>query len=161
VQQKEPFNDTGSPEICDVPMSGRLLGLDPGTRHIGLAVSDESQLITTPVPPIQRKSWKNLLAAVGAVIAEYDAVALVVGLPLNTDGSESPMSKEAREMARKFGLSLEIPVCLQDERVTSYEARGRLWSNGVSPEKTKKFVDSEAASIILADFLDRVHSARS
>ncbi len=160
MQQKETFNDTGSPEISDVPRSGRLLGLDPGTKHVGLAISDASQLIATPIPPLQRKSWKNLLAAVRVVIGQYDAGALVVGLPLNTDGSESLMSTEAREMARKFAMSLDIPVLLQDERATSYEARGRLWARGVNPEKTKKYLDSEAASIILADFLDRMRSVR-
>lgn len=70
------------------------------------------------------------------------------------------MSKDAGELARKFALSLAIPVYLQDERVTSYEARGRLWSLGVAPEQTKKFVDSEAASIILTDFLDLLRNAR-
>ena len=63
------------------------------------------------------------------------------------------MSAEARRLARNFSLSLEIPVILQDERVTSYEARGRLWERGVEPKDTKSLVDSEAAAIILSDFL--------
>jgi putative Holliday junction resolvase len=80
-------------------------------------------------------------------------VAVVVGLPLNTDGSESEMALIARDTARKLSLSLNIPILLQDERVTSYEARKRLWDRGVKPEDTKRFVDSEAAAIILSDFL--------
>ena len=141
----------------DIPSTGRIIALDPGTRHIGLAVSDESQLIPTPIEPLSRTSWKKLLTDLRAIIAEYDAIALVVGLPLNMDGTESEMSSIARDMARKFGLSLDIPVLLQDERVTSYEARKRLWDRGVKPEDTKRFVDSEAAAIILTDFLDRAH----
>jgi putative Holliday junction resolvase len=141
-----------------IPSMGRILAIDPGTRHVGLAVSDESQLIPTPIEPLTRRSWKKLLADIRTIIAEYDAVALVVGLPLNTDGTESEMSLNARDMARKLSLSLDIPIRLQDERVTSYEARKRLWDRGIKPEDTKRFVDSEAAAIILADFLEDLRS---
>jgi len=152
VQQKE------TPNGKEIPSNGRIIGLDPGRRHIGLSVSDEMRLIATPIDPLLRKSWKKLLADVQKVIDRYDAAALVIGLPLNTDGSESSMSTEARELARKFGLSLRIPVFLQDERVTSYEARARLWKRGILPSETKSLVDSEAAAIILADFLDRIRN---
>lgn len=114
------------------------------------------RVLARPLPAIARKSWKKLLTDVQTVIAEYDAAALVVGLPLNTDGSESSMSAEARKMAAKFAFSLAIPVFLQDERVTSYEARKRLWEKGIPPDKTKQFVDSESAAIILTDFLERL-----
>ena len=153
MQYSETFNE---PDLSAVRTAGRVVAIDPGTKHIGVAVSDELRLVARPLPAIARKSWKKLLADVQVVIAEYDAAALVVGLPLNTDGSESSMSAEARKMATKFGLSLSIPVFLQDERVTSYEARKRLWDRGVEPDKTKQFVDSEAATIILADFLERL-----
>lgn len=153
VQYSETFSE---PSISAVRAAGRIVAIDPGTKHIGIAVSDEFRVVTRPLPAIARKSWKKLLADVQVVIAEYDAAALVVGLPLNTDGSESSMSAEARKMAVKFGLSLTIPVFLQDERVTSYEARKRLWDRGVEPDKTKQFVDSEAAAIILTDFLERL-----
>jgi putative Holliday junction resolvase len=133
---------------------GRILAIDPGTKHIGIAISDEYRLIATPQPAILRTSWKKLLAEVRSVIAKFDAAAVVVGLPLNTDGSESSMSAEARDMAAKFGLSLNIPIFLQDERVTSYEARKRLWDRGIKPDDTKRLVDSEAAAIILTDFLE-------
>ena len=126
------------PEISDVPTAGRILAIDPGTKRVGLAITDETRVDSDSAAAIDRTSWKKLLSEIKAVIANYDAAAVVVGLPLNTDGSESFMSKEARDMARKFGLSLDIPVYLQDERVTSYEARGRLWEQGIRPYKTKK-----------------------
>ena len=156
MQQKESVNGSELPNDSAVPGSGRILAIDPGTKRIGVAVSDESRTIATPLPALTRTSWKKLLADTREVVAKYDAAALVVGLPLNTDGSESPMSREAREMARKLSLSLEVPVRLQDERVTTYEARKRIWDRGVAPEKMKQFVDSEAAAIILSDFLDRI-----
>lgn len=156
MQQKETLNTPDLPEISDVPATGRILAIDPGTKRIGLAISDEGRVIATPVAAIDRTSWKKLLSEIKAVIASYDAEAIVVGLPLNTDGSESLMSREARKIADKLRLSLEIPIYLQDERVTSYEARGRLWKRGIEPSQTKQFVDSEAAAIILTDFLDRL-----
>jgi putative Holliday junction resolvase len=156
VQQKETLDPPALPESPDVPTAGRILAIDPGTKRVGVAITDETRAIATPLKAIDRTSWKKLLSEIKAVIATYDAAAIVVGLPLNSDGSESFMSKEARDIARKLTLSLGIPVYLQDERVTSYEARGRLWEQGVPPDQTKKFVDSEAAAIILTDFLDRL-----
>ncbi|HEY2867395.1 MAG TPA: Holliday junction resolvase RuvX [Pyrinomonadaceae bacterium] len=153
MQYSEIANE---PDLSAVRPAGRIVAIDPGTKRIGVAVTDELQVVARPLPAIARKSWKKLLADVQVVIAEYDAAALVVGLPLNTDGSESSMSSEARKIAAKFALSLGIPIFLQDERVTSYEARKRLWDRGVEPEQTKQFVDSEAAVIILTDFLERL-----
>jgi putative Holliday junction resolvase len=155
VQDKETINPEQFAEPSAVPRRGRIVALDPGSKHIGVAVSDESRTIATPVKTIERRSWKRTLADVKDILGQFDAAALVIGLPLNTDGTESEMSAEARRMARNFSLSLSIPVHLQDERVTSYEARGRLWERGVKPEDTKRLVDSEAAAIILTDFLDR------
>ena len=157
MQQKETFNPARFTDLSTVPGTGRLIGLDPGTKRIGVAICDELRVTTRPLPLIERTSWKKLLSAVKDIIAEYDAKALVIGLPLESDGTESDMSREARNMARKFTLSLEIPVFLQDERVTSYEAKSRLWERGTSVTDTRNLVDSEAASIILADFIDRLN----
>lgn len=157
MQHKETPNSgqftDGPTDRPKVPGHGRLLGLDLGTKWIGVAVTDESQIIATPVRAIERKSWKKTLETVKDILAEFDAVGLVIGLPYNSDGTESEMSVEARRIARNFSLSLDIPVVLQDERVTSYEARRRLWKRGVGLKDTKSLVDAEAAAIILSDFL--------
>jgi putative holliday junction resolvase len=155
VQQKETTNSNELTDVSAVPPEGRIIAIDPGTKRCGIAVSDELRVTTRPLPVIDRSSWKKLLIAVKEIVSDYDAKALVVGLPLESDGSESEMSGEAREMARKFALSLSIPVFLQDERVTSYEAKARLWERGVSVKDSRGLVDSEAAAIILSDFLDR------
>lgn len=129
-------------------------------KRIGVAVSDESQTIARPLSRIERTAWKKVLLSVKDLVSEFDAAALVIGLPFNFDGSESEMSREAREIFRKFALSLDIPLFLQDERATSYEAKGRLWEKGADLADTRKQVDSEAAVIILSDFLDRLHKSR-
>ena len=156
MQEKEIANPTEVAELLAVPETGRLLGLDLGTKRIGVALSDELRITTRPLENITVSSWKKLLSRVKELIAEFDAKALVIGLPLEFDGSESEMSVLARETARKFGLSIDIPVILQDERATSYEAKGRLWERGVDTKKDRGAVDSEAAAIILADLIDRL-----
>lgn len=151
MQQKEITNTA---KITDIPAYGRILALDPGTKNFGVAVSDETRTIATPVRTIERRSWKKLVLEIRGIIEEFDAKAVVIGLPYNTDGSESEMSAEARRIARNLSLSVDVPVFLQDERVTSYEAKGRLWERGVTLADTRKHVDSEAAAIILTDFLE-------
>jgi len=155
VQQKDTVNTHPIADISRVPPSGRLVALDPGTRRIGVAVCDEMRVTTRPLDVITRASWKSLFFAVKSIISDFDAKALVIGLPLESDGSDSPMCIYSRDIARKFALSLDIPVFLQDERNTSYEAKARLWSAGLDPADTRKYVDSAAAAIILADFIDR------
>lgn len=158
MQQKETTNPAGLADVFELPSEGRVLAIDPGTKRCGVAICDELRVTTRPLPVIPRTSWKKLLSNIKQIVTEFDAKALVVGLPLESDGSESPMSGEARSMARNLTLSLAIPVFLQDERVTSYEAKGRLWGQGKSLDETRALVDSEAAAIILSDFLERSES---
>ena len=154
MQEKQTTNQSEFTDVFRAPEKGRIIALDPGTKRIGVAVSDELQFTVRPLKIIERTGWKKLLLQIKEILAEFDAVTLVLGLPLNTDGSESEMSQEARRMARNFSLSLDIPVILQDERVTTYEAKGRLWKQGISGKELKKRLDSEAAAIILRDFIE-------
>ncbi len=153
MQEQETINNSEFTNVFRAPQTGRLLALDLGTKRIGVAVSDELQFTVRPVCVIERKAWKKILKQIIALIEEFDAVGLVLGLPYNFDGSESEMSAEARRLARNFSLSLTIPVFPQDERVSSYAAKGFLWKSGVSEKEARKRVDSEAAAIILSDFI--------
>lgn len=155
MQDKETLNSGEFTDIGRLPSGGRIVSLDLGTKWIGVAVSDELQVLARPVRTIERTSWKKTLLLIKGILNEFDAVALVIGLPYNFDGSESGMSAEARRLARNISLSVDIPIFLQDERATSYEAKRRLWERGVELKDTKAHVDSEAAAIILSDFLDR------
>ncbi len=156
MQQEETANHEELTDLSVISSTGRLLAIDPGMKRCGVAVSDELRITTRPLDVIERTSWKKLLSKIKMLISEFDAQALVIGLPLESDGAESEMSAEARRLARNFSLSLEIPVFLQDERVTSYEAKARLWQRGTDLKSTRRLVDSEAAAIILGDFLDRL-----
>lgn len=132
---------------------GRLLAIDPGSKFVGVAITDELQITVRPLPSIQKTSWKKLLGSISDCVKAFDAKGIVIGLPLNFDGSESLASAEARRIARNFALSLNIPVYLQDERLTSIEAEARLRDEGIEQSKIKGFIDSYAAAIILEDFL--------
>ncbi len=153
MQEKQTTNSDDFTNVFRAPRSGRLLALDLGMKHIGVAVSDELQFTVRPVAVIERRAWKKVLKQIIAFLAEFDAVGLVLGLPYNTDGTENEMSQEARRLARNFSLSVDIPVFLMDERLTSYEAKGYLTKLGLSEKEIWERVDSEAAAIILSDFL--------
>jgi len=156
LQQDETSNSNEIAEFRAKGSTGRLLALDLGTKRIGVAVSDELRITVRRLDRIERTSWKKLLIAIRELIAEFDAAAVVIGLPLGSDGSESEMSLYARDIARKLRLSVETPVILHDERVTSYDAKKNLWSQGLSIDESRKLVDSEAAAILLEDLLSYI-----
>ena len=154
-----PFKDEqekGADSESKVP--GRILALDLGTLRVGVAVCDELRLTVRALPAIPRTSWKRLLVAVSELCEEFDAESLVIGLPLRLDGTEGDAAAEARRLARNFGLSLKIPIHLQDERLTSVEAESGLREAGYRGAEIKDRVDGEAAAIILRDFLSRTPS---
>lgn len=155
VQEKEITNSTNFSDVSLAPADGRIIALDLGTKKIGIAVSDETQIAVRPHSVIKRHSWKELLKHIISLINELDARALVLGLPVNFDGSPCEMTDEALRLARNFSLSLSIPVFLQDERLTSYAAQRYLKQLKLSEKEVLKRIDSEAAVIILSDFIDR------
>src|SRR5688500_12559960 len=125
----------------------RIIALDLGTVRVGVAVCDELRLTVRPLPALARTSWKRLLLAVSELCERFDAESLVIGLPLRLDGTEGDAALEARRLARNFGLSLKIPVHLQDERLTSMEAESALREAGYTRQEITARVDSEAAAI--------------
>lgn len=156
MQRKETTKTRNFTELSEYPRKGRILAIDPGTKRVGLAVSDPDQLIATPVKTLDRTSWKKLLSDIKETVSQFDAVAVVVGLPLDMEGKPTDMTQGAETIVRNLSLSLAIPVFQQDERATTYEARGRLWKRSGKTDDLRSDVDSEAASVILSDFLDRI-----
>ncbi|HZH29315.1 MAG TPA: Holliday junction resolvase RuvX [Pyrinomonadaceae bacterium] len=151
--------DSDFPDIVQeaqpVGSKGRLLALDLGTKRVGVAVSDELQLTMQPLAPLGRTSWKKLLRQISDLRHSFDARGVVIGLPLNLDGTEGEAALEARRIARNLTLSLNIPVYLQDERLTSHAAEESLREAGVEGAELTARLDSEAAVLILRDFITR------
>ncbi len=164
MQDKQITNSPDISEIANLSPKGRIIALDLGMKKIGVAISDELQITVRPLFIIQRKSWKELLKRIISLIEEFDAIALVLGLPYNFDGTECEMSEEARRLQRNFSLSLKIPVFLQDERLSSKSAQQNLHDRGFSMPEIYKIIDSEAATVILSDFLalkEELHKQRN
>jgi putative Holliday junction resolvase len=156
VQDTETLNTPDFSDLSRLSAEGRILALDIGTKRIGAATCDEMRVTVRALTVIQRKSWKELLLQVKKLVSELDAVGLVLGLPLNmpdVNASESALSVDIRRMARNFSLSLEIPVFLHDERLTSVAAEENLRDRGIGDKERKELIDSEAAAVILEDFL--------
>ena len=134
-------------------MLGRVLAIDIGSKRVGLAISDESRLSVRPLPALPRTPWKRLLGSLRETCGKFDVRSIVLGLPLRLDGSEGDAALEARRIARNLELSLKLPLFLQDERFTSKTAEASLLARGLDGAEITKRIDSEAAAIILSDFL--------
>jgi putative Holliday junction resolvase len=134
-------------------LKGRLLALDLGAKRIGVAVCDERQLTTHTLPALVRTNWKKLLRQISDLRQSFDAQGVVIGLPLNLDGTEGEAALEARRIARNLSFSLAVPVHLQDERLTSRAAEESLREAGVKGVEMKARLDGEAAALILRDFI--------
>ncbi len=133
--------------------SGPILSLDLGLKRIGVAVSDPTLVAISRLQPLRRSNWKRLLLDVRDLVRRFDAQALVIGWPLRLDGIEGEAAQKAQEIAQKFARSLELPIFLQDERLTSAEAEEQLRAAGCSATEIAARRDSESAAIILRDFI--------
>lgn len=146
--------------ICDLsalPPKGPLLGLDPGTKTIGVAACDGLRLIASPVETIAR--GKKLAPALARLFALYDdraATGLVMGLPLNMDGSEGPRAQSARALAHNILQTRDIPIAFQDERLSSAQAERVMIEADLSRARRAELIDASAAALILQSAIDRL-----
>lgn len=141
------------------PTEGVLLGIDYGTKRVGVAVSDMYQRYSSPLHNYQRQSRQTDERFFRNAIQEFRAVGLVVGLPVHLSGDESEKSREARAYARWLSAFLKLPVAFQDERFTSTHAQAILMQSDLSKQKRKDRIDKLAAQILLQAFLDQRASA--
>lgn len=133
--------------------AGPVLALDLGLKYVGAAVCDDRLITIKRLPALKRSNWKRLLKEVETLVRRLDAQTLVIGLPLRLDGTVGPSAEDATRIATNFAKSLKLPVYLQDERLTSFEARASLLSEGRAESEIKTLIDGEAAALILRDFL--------
>ena len=141
-----------------LPDGGLLLGIDTGTKTIGTAICDAGWRFATPAKPIPKGKFMRDKAAIEAIVATRGIAGLVVGLPLNMDGSESPRSQSARAYARNLGV-LGLPVLLWDERWSTQAAARDLIGQDISRAKRAERIDSAAAATILQAAIDALAGA--
>ncbi len=143
-----------SPGLCGYNPGMRLLGLDFGTKRIGVALSDELGWTSQGLTTIERKGKDRDIERIGQLVGEHSVEGIVLGLPLNMDGSEGKAALAVRKFAGLLEERLGITVHLWDERLTSWEAEGILKAAEVKPKKRKQVVDKLAATLILKSYLD-------
>jgi len=133
---------------------GPILALDLGEKRVGTAISDAGLITTKRLEPLKRSNWKKLLQDVRHLLERFDAKTIVVGLPLRMDGTEGDAAANVRRLALNLARSVEQPVYLQDERLTSFEAMENLKAEDLKAYEIPALIDGEAAATILRDFLD-------
>jgi putative Holliday junction resolvase len=139
-----------------LPARGTLLGLDLGTKTIGVAASDPDRRLATGVTTVARKAFKADAEAVLALANERRAVGFVLGLPINMDGSEGPRAQSTRAFAGNFAKLTELPIALWDERLSTAAVERGLIEADMSRARRAEVIDQHAAAFILQGALDRL-----
>ncbi|MGE0063645.1 MAG: Holliday junction resolvase RuvX [Xanthobacteraceae bacterium] len=142
-----------------LPARGALIGLDLGTKTIGVAASDPDRRLATGVETVARKKFSEDAARLIALAAERNAVGFVLGLPLNMDGSEGPRAQSTRAFARNFSKLTELPIALWDERLSTAAVERELIAADMSRARRDEVIDQHAAAFILQGALDRLAKA--
>jgi len=140
----------------EVASGRRLLGLDLGTKTIGLALSDVNWTIATPLETIKRVKFTPDVEALLGLAAKHDAGALVIGLPKNMDGTEGPRAQSTRSFVRNLLPKTELPIVFWDERMSTAAVTRTLLEADASRARRAELVDKMAAAYILQGFLDRL-----
>ena len=139
-----------------LPPRGALVGLDLGTKTIGVAVSDPDRKLAMGVTTIARKNFTTDAKALLALAIERNAAGFVLGLPVNMDGSEGPRAQSTRAFARNFAKLTELPIALWDERLSTAAVERGLIEADMSRKRRAEVIDQHAAAFILQGALDRL-----
>lgn len=146
--------------LAALPATGRLMALDLGTKTIGVALSDTRQQVATPLETLSRKKFTADADRLETLIAENGVVGLIVGLPLNMDGSEGPRAQSARAFVRNFAARSDAPTAFWDERLSTSAVTRTMIEADLSRARRAEVVDKLAASYILQGALDRLREMR-
>jgi len=147
--------------LAALPASGKLLGLDLGTRTIGVAVSDALRYSATPLETIRRTKFTADAQALEVLIAANAVAGIVLGLPLNMDGTEGPRAQSTRAFARNLGQRLPLPIAFWDERLSTSAVTRMLIEADTRRDRRAEVVDKLAASYILQGALDRLRIGKT
>ena len=141
--------------MTGIPTQGRILALDWGELRIGVALSDETQLLSSPLTTLARRAGKRFpMPPFLDLVDSYQPVGVVVGLPLSLDGTENPHTAETRALATLVERRTQLPVELWDERMSTVVALRSIRDQEGSPRGRREDVDALAASVVLQHFLD-------
>ncbi len=132
----------------------RLIGLDLGSKRIGVSICDEKQLIATPFKTIKRSTAKNLVDQLKTIITDNNIKAIIIGNPLNMDGSSGSSTQSVKDTTQNIEKSINLPICLWDERLSTVGAFNLSSQLDVNVSKREKKIDENAAAFILQGAID-------
>ena len=132
----------------------RLIGLDLGSKRIGVSICDEKQLIATPLKTITRNTLNELIVELKVIIDENDIKGIIVGNPLNMDGSSGRSAQSVKDTSQKIEENINIPICLWDERLSTVGAFNLSSQLDINVSKREKKIDENAAAFILQGAID-------
>ena len=135
----------------------RLIGIDPGGKRIGIAISDENKIVATPYTTLIRENYANLVFQIKKIINENQIDGIVIGNPINMDGSEGPSSQSAKDLAKNLSKDITENITLWDERLSSQGAFNLSNELAINSSKKVKKLDENAAQFILQGVLDFYH----
>ena len=135
----------------------RLMGIDPGRKRVGIAISDENKIVATPYTTIIRENYVNLVSQIKKIINENQIDGIVIGNPINMDGSEGPSSQSAKDLAKNLSKDITENITLWDERLSSQGAFNLSNELAINSSKKVKKLDQNAAQFILQGVLDFYH----
>ena len=144
----------------DTERLGPLLGIDLGEKRVGLSISDRTQSIASNYATLAKKKFSLFSLDLQSIICEEAICGIVIGLPLNMDGSEGPKCQSTRDFAKNFSNIVKLPITFWDERLTTVAAERSLLSADLSRKKRRQVIDSVAAVLILQNVLDRFSHKR-
>ena len=136
----------------------RLIGLDLGSKRIGVSICDEKQLIATPLKTINRNTLNELISELKAIIHENNIKGIVIGNPLNMDGSSGRSTQSVKDTSQKIEENINIPICLWDERLSTVGAFNLSSQLDINVSKREKKIDENAAAFILQGELDYLNN---
>jgi len=136
----------------------RLIGLDLGSKNIGVSICDEKQSIATPFKTIVKKSAMELIEELKLIIKENDIRGIIIGNPINMDGTTGPSSQSVRDMAKNISKNIDISICLWDERLSTVGAFNISSQLDINVSKRLKNIDQNAAAFILQGALDYINN---
>jgi len=135
----------------------RLLGIDPGGKRIGIALSDENKIVATPYTTIIKENYRDLVDQIKKIVKEYDIDGIVIGNPINMDGTEGPSSQSAKDLAKNLSKDITENITLWDERLSSQGAFNLSNDLSINSSKKVKKLDENSAQFILQGILDYYH----
>lgn len=150
------IHTSSSSFFAEIKKNASILGLDVGTKHIGVAISDITRTVATPFVTISKKKFSEKIEVLKNIVDENNIAGIVVGLPLNMNGSKSKMSQSVMQFSKNVSKEIPLPILMWDERLSTVAVEKSMIEGDLSRRRRRELIDKSAASYILQGVLDGI-----